>query len=119
MPRWATGAPWSAGLVRFALSEALLTGAGQTAAEAQAYGFKKEVSPDWSIGRAAGDVAGAVVSGAVIGGGLLGLEAAVGLKEQGMDVTVLHLMPTLMERQLDPAAGHLLQRAIEWVLQNR
>src|SRR5688572_4068857 len=29
----------------------------------------------------------------VIGGGLLGLEAAAGLKEQGMDVTVLHLMP--------------------------
>ena len=49
----------------------------------------------------------------VIGGGLLGLEAAVGLKEQGMDVVVLHLMPTLMERQLDPASGHLLQRAIE------
>ncbi|MCB1505162.1 MAG: nitrite reductase large subunit NirB [Hyphomicrobiaceae bacterium] len=49
----------------------------------------------------------------VIGGGLLGLEAAAGLKEQGMDVTVLHLMPTLMERQLDPAAGHLLKRAIE------
>src|SRR5689334_342220 len=43
----------------------------------------------------------------VIGGGLLGLEAAAGLNEQGMDVTVLHLMPTLMERQLDPAAGHL------------
>jgi nitrite reductase (NADH) large subunit len=49
----------------------------------------------------------------VIGGGLLGLEAAAGLKAQGMDVTVLHLMPTLMERQLDPAAGWLLQRAIE------
>src|SRR3989304_3966496 len=49
----------------------------------------------------------------VIGGGLLGLEAAVGLKEQGMDVTVLHLMPTLMERQLDPASGHLLQRGGE------
>ncbi len=49
----------------------------------------------------------------VIGGGLLGLEAAVGLKEQGMDVTVLHLMPTLMERQLDPASGHMLQRTIE------
>ena len=45
----------------------------------------------------------------VIGGGLLGLEAAVGLTEQGMDVTVLHLMPTLMERQLDPPAGHLLK----------
>ncbi len=52
-------------------------------------------------------------SAVVIGGGLLGLEAAAGLKEQGMDVTVLHLMPTLMERQLDPTAGHLLQKAIE------
>jgi nitrite reductase (NADH) large subunit len=49
----------------------------------------------------------------VIGGGLLGLEAAAGLKARGMDVTVVHLMPTLMERQLDPAAGYLLQRAIE------
>jgi nitrite reductase (NADH) large subunit len=49
----------------------------------------------------------------VIGGGLLGLEAAAGLKEQGMDVTVVHLMSTLMERQLDPAAGHLLKRAVE------
>jgi nitrite reductase (NADH) large subunit len=49
----------------------------------------------------------------VIGGGLLGLEAAAGLEARGMDVTVLHLMPTLMERQLDPAAGYLLQRAVE------
>lgn len=49
----------------------------------------------------------------VIGGGLLGLEAAAGLQMRGMNVTVLHLMPTLMERQLDPAAGYLLQRAIE------
>ena len=49
----------------------------------------------------------------VIGGGLLGLEAAAGLTERGMDVTVLHLMPTLMEKQLDPAAGHLLKRAVE------
>jgi nitrite reductase (NADH) large subunit len=49
----------------------------------------------------------------VIGGGLLGLEAAAGLKARGMDVTVLHLMPTLMERQLDPAAGYLLQKAVE------
>ena len=49
----------------------------------------------------------------VIGGGLLGLEAAAGLKERGMDVTVVHLMPTLMERQLDPAAGHLLKREVE------
>ena len=49
----------------------------------------------------------------VIGGGLLGLEAAAGLGEQGMDVTILHLAPTLMERQLDPAAGHLLRAEVE------
>jgi nitrite reductase (NADH) large subunit len=49
----------------------------------------------------------------VIGGGLLGLEAAAGLRARDMDVTVLHLMPTLMERQLDPAAGYLLQRELE------
>ncbi|MEZ5826869.1 MAG: nitrite reductase large subunit NirB [Hyphomicrobiales bacterium] len=49
----------------------------------------------------------------VIGGGLLGLEAAAGLKARGMDVTVVHLMPTLMERQLDPAGGYLLQKAVE------
>jgi len=49
----------------------------------------------------------------VIGGGLLGLEAAAGLQAQGMEVTVLHLMPTLMERQLDPSSGYLLQKAFE------
>lgn len=49
----------------------------------------------------------------VIGGGLLGLEAAAGLRLRGMDVTVLHLMPSLMERQLDEASGYLLQRALE------
>ena len=49
----------------------------------------------------------------VVGGGLLGLEAAAGLKLRGMDVTVLHLMPTLMERQLDAAAGHLLAKSLE------
>ena len=46
----------------------------------------------------------------VIGGGLLGLEAAWGLKRRGMEVVVVHLMPTLMERQLDVPAGRLLQR---------
>jgi nitrite reductase (NADH) large subunit len=45
----------------------------------------------------------------VIGGGLLGLEAAHGLTLRGMKVTVIHLMPTLMERQLDEAAGWLLK----------
>ncbi|MGH7008716.1 MAG: NAD(P)/FAD-dependent oxidoreductase [Stellaceae bacterium] len=45
----------------------------------------------------------------VIGGGLLGLEAAWGLHRRGTSVTVVHLMPTLMERQLDATAGQLLQ----------
>src|SRR5262245_15835327 len=49
----------------------------------------------------------------VIGGGLLGLEAAAGLAAKGMKTTVVHLMPTLMERQLDPNAAYLLQKAIE------
>jgi nitrite reductase (NADH) large subunit len=49
----------------------------------------------------------------VIGGGLLGLEAANGLKTRGMDVTVVHLMPWLMERQLDQTAASLLQRSLE------
>ncbi|MGQ3138412.1 MAG: nitrite reductase large subunit NirB [Sphingopyxis solisilvae] len=49
----------------------------------------------------------------VIGGGLLGLEAAHGLSLRGMKVTVIHLMPTLMERQLDEAAGWLLKNALE------
>ncbi|WP_246524981.1 nitrite reductase large subunit NirB [Sphingobium phenoxybenzoativorans] len=49
----------------------------------------------------------------VIGGGLLGLEAAHGLALRGMKVTVIHLMPTLMERQLDEAAGYLLKSELE------
>lgn len=49
----------------------------------------------------------------VIGGGLLGLEAAAGLAERGMDVTVVHLMGHLMERQLDEAAGYLLRKDLE------
>ncbi|MBV8912826.1 MAG: NAD(P)/FAD-dependent oxidoreductase, partial [Acetobacteraceae bacterium] len=49
----------------------------------------------------------------VIGGGLLGLEAANGLVMNGMEVTVVHLMPTLMERQLDPAAGAMLKADLE------
>ncbi|QIE42176.1 NAD(P)/FAD-dependent oxidoreductase [Rhodobacteraceae bacterium SC52] len=49
----------------------------------------------------------------VIGGGLLGLEAAAGLRLRGMDVTVLHLSGHLMERQLDAAAGYLLRADLE------
>lgn len=46
---------------------------------------------------------------AVIGGGLLGLEAAKGLVNLGMDVTVVHLLEDLMERQLDHTASSMLQ----------
>jgi nitrite reductase (NADH) large subunit len=49
----------------------------------------------------------------VIGGGLLGLEAAHGLLKNGMLVTVIHLMGTLMERQLDAAAGAMLRQSLE------
>jgi NAD(P)H-dependent nitrite reductase large subunit len=49
----------------------------------------------------------------VIGGGLLGLEAANGLMLRGMEVTVVHVMPWLMERQLDDVAGKLLQKSLE------
>jgi nitrite reductase (NADH) large subunit len=79
-------------------------------------GFRDIADVDTMISAAA-DYRHAVV----IGGGLLGLEAAAGLKKLGMQVTVVHLMPTLMERQLDPAAAGMLhaelrQRGIEFVL---
>jgi nitrite reductase (NADH) large subunit len=49
----------------------------------------------------------------VIGGGLLGLEAARGLQVQGCRVTVVHLMATLMERQLDKEGGAHLVKTME------
>ena len=49
----------------------------------------------------------------VIGGGLLGLEAARGLQVQGCKVTVVHLMATLMERQLDKDGGQHLVKTME------
>ncbi len=53
------------------------------------------------------------VRAVVIGGGLLGLEAARGLQVRGCDVTVVHLMSTLMERQLDPDGGNYLVGKME------
>lgn len=53
--------------------------------------------------------AGAVV----IGGGLLGIEAAYGLKRAGAPVTLVHVMDRLMERQLDATGGALLKSALE------
>lgn len=49
----------------------------------------------------------------VIGGGLLGLEAANGLLSNGMEVVVVHLLDTLMERQLDQSAATLLKTSLE------
>ncbi|WP_310564886.1 nitrite reductase large subunit NirB [Hydrogenophaga sp.] len=49
----------------------------------------------------------------VIGGGLLGLEAANGLMKRGMQVSVVHVAPWLMERQLDDVAGKMLQASLE------
>ncbi len=59
------------------------------------------------------DAAKTCSNAVVIGGGLLGLEAAAGLNEQGMNVTVVHLAPHLMEKQLDKPAALLLEKAIK------
>jgi nitrite reductase (NADH) large subunit len=59
------------------------------------------------------EAAGRCKKAVVIGGGLLGLEAANGLLKNGMDVTVVHLMDSLMERQLDKAAAGLLKASLE------
>ena len=49
----------------------------------------------------------------VVGGGLLGLEAAYGLAKAGAQVTLVHLMDRLMERQLDAPAAALLKALVE------
>ena len=49
----------------------------------------------------------------VIGGGLLGLEAARGLKSYCANISVLEFFPRLMPRQLDEAGSHLLQDFVE------
>lgn len=59
------------------------------------------------------DAAATYKHAVVIGGGLLGLEAANGLMKRGMRVSVVHVAPWLMERQLDDVAGKLLQQSLE------
>ena len=49
----------------------------------------------------------------VVGGGLLGLEAARGLQNRGLDVDVVHAGPTLMNAQLDDPAGAILRASVE------
>jgi nitrite reductase (NADH) large subunit len=57
--------------------------------------------------------AGSHAQAIVVGGGLLGLEAARGLTNRGMVVTVVHLADHLMEQQLDAGSGDMLRRRIE------
>ncbi len=59
------------------------------------------------------DAAARYQNAVVIGGGLLGLEAANGLMKRGMQVSVVHVAPWLMERQLDEVAGQMLQKSLE------
>jgi nitrite reductase (NADH) large subunit len=49
----------------------------------------------------------------VLGGGLLGLEAARGLLNHGLEVTVVEVAPHLMAQQLDAVGGLLLRRKLE------
>ncbi len=59
------------------------------------------------------EASGQYKNAVVIGGGLLGLEAANGFKIRGMDVSVVHIAPWLLERQLDEPAARLLQSNLE------
>jgi nitrite reductase (NADH) large subunit len=57
--------------------------------------------------------AGRFKKAVVIGGGLLGLEAARGLLNLGLEVDVVHLGKHLMDRQLDETGARLLQKDLE------
>jgi len=63
--------------------------------------------------RAMIEAAGVYRRAAVVGGGLLGLEAARGLLNLGMEVDVVHNAPYLLNRQLDRTAAELLRRELE------
>ena len=96
--------------------DALLLATGSSAWLPPIDGLKKDgvfVFRTLDDTRALLERAGPGVKAVVIGGGLLGLEAARGLQVQGCDVTVVHLMSTLMERQLDPDGGQYLLGKME------
>jgi nitrite reductase (NADH) large subunit len=52
-------------------------------------------------------------SAVVVGGGLLGLEAAKGLSDLGLHVTVVHVSNVLMNAQLDVIGGEMLARRMD------
>ena len=49
----------------------------------------------------------------VIGGGLLGLEAARGLMNRGLEVDIVHLTSYIMDQQLDASSGAMLKVLLE------
>ncbi len=49
----------------------------------------------------------------VIGGGLLGIECAKGLRDIGLEVSLVHILDVLMEQWLDWEARELLRKKIE------
>lgn len=59
------------------------------------------------------DITSTAKHAVVIGGGLLGLEVAHGLNTHGLNVTVCHRGPVLMERQLDCTASDFLGASLE------
>src|SRR5437667_3431211 len=94
----------------------LLLATGSNPRSAPMEGVKKEgvdVFRNVDDRRALLDRATKGVKAVVIGGGLLGLEAARGLQVQGCEVTVVHLMDTLMERQVDLTGGGYLKTKME------
>ncbi len=96
--------------------DTLLLATGSTASMPPIDGLDKDGVFQWRTlddTRALMERAAPGVKAVVIGGGLLGLEAARGLQVQGCAVTVLHLMSTLMERQLDADGGNYLAGKME------
>jgi ferredoxin-nitrate reductase len=72
------------------------------------FGFRTRADVD-----ALGARARAGVHAVVVGGGLLGLEAAAGLRARGAHVTVVEFAPLLMPQQLDPGSSELLARSLQ------
>ncbi len=71
-------------------------------------GFRKLIDVDFMQ-----EVTNHYKKAVVIGAGLLGIEAAVGLVKQGMDVTLLHRRDVLMNRQIDSTASELLIKELK------
>ncbi len=57
--------------------------------------------------------AGAAEAVALVGGGLLGLEAANGLRRRGLKVTIVERNPRMLPRQMDPEGARLLQQKLQ------